>query len=132
MFQCVPSVDCISVNNTNSEQSANRGVIWDQEIYDTWSYNQDRTFFHTFETEDCLAGLSFVDEKEAKTFLKKMNEREKNASKATKANTFGHGSVGVGGGHKHSILGGIGGFLSGHRHSSAPNQPTPPESPHHF
>jgi Wiskott-Aldrich syndrome protein len=26
---------------------ANRGVIWDQEIYDTFSYNQDRTFFHT-------------------------------------------------------------------------------------
>ena len=26
---------------------ANRGVIWDQEIYDDFSYNQDRTFFHT-------------------------------------------------------------------------------------
>ncbi|RAL59171.1 hypothetical protein DID88_006727 [Monilinia fructigena] len=103
--------------------SANRGVIWDQEIYDTWSYNQDRTFFHTFETEECLAGLSFVDEKEAKTFMKKMNDREKNASKATKANPFG----GAAPAHKHSLLGG---FFGGHRHSSAPSiQPTPPDSP---
>lgn len=103
--------------------SANRGVIWDQEIYDTWSYNQDRTFFHTFETEECLAGLSFVDEKEAKTFMKKMNDREKNASKATKANPFGDAAPV----HKHSLLGGI---FSGHRHSSAPSiQPTPPDSP---
>ncbi|CAG8976464.1 hypothetical protein HYALB_00008054 [Hymenoscyphus albidus] len=105
---------------------AQRGVIWDQEIYDTWTYNQDRTFFHTFELEDCLAGLSFVDEKEAKTFLKKMNEREKNASKATKANPFGGG--GIQGGHRHHGL--LGGLFGGHRHSSAPSiQPTPPESP---
>ncbi|TVY14044.1 Proline-rich protein LAS17, partial [Lachnellula arida] len=105
---------------------ANRGVIWDQEIYDTWSYNQDRTFFHTFETEDCLAGLSFVDEKEAKTFLKKMNDREKNASKATKANPYGGPGV-QSGGHRHGLLGGL---FGGHRHSSAPSvQTTPPESP---
>ncbi|PQE21227.1 wiskott-aldrich syndrome protein [Rutstroemia sp. NJR-2017a WRK4] len=104
--------------------STNRGVIWDQEIYDTWSYNQDRTFFHTFETEECLAGLCFADEKEARTFLKKMNDREKNASKATKANPFG-GTVAPA--HKHSLLGGI---FGGHRHASAPAiQPTPPESP---
>ncbi|KAM4064888.1 WH1 domain-containing protein [Hirsutella rhossiliensis] len=66
-----------------------RGVIWDQEIFDTWNYNQDRTFFHTFELEDCLAGLSFVDEKEAKQFKKKMDEREKNASRATRSTPFG-------------------------------------------
>ncbi|KAI6713661.1 hypothetical protein PZA11_001513 [Diplocarpon coronariae] len=101
-----------------------RGVIWDQEIYDTWSYNQDRTFFHTFETEDCLAGLSFADEKEAKQFLKKMNDREKNASKMTKSNPFGGGSQQP---TRHGILGGL---FGGHRHSSAPSvQPTPPDSP---
>ncbi|EPE26668.1 PH [Glarea lozoyensis ATCC 20868] len=107
---------------------AQRGVIWDQEIYDSWSYNQDRTFFHTFETEDCLAGLSFVDEKEAKTFLKKMNDREKNASKATKSNPFGGGG-GQTGHARHGLLGGL---FGGHRHSSAPSiqpQPTPPDSP---
>ncbi|EKD14588.1 WH1 domain-containing protein [Drepanopeziza brunnea f. sp. 'multigermtubi' MB_m1] len=103
---------------------AGRGVIWDQEIYDTWSYNQDRTFFHTFETEDCLAGLSFADEKEAKQFLKKMNDREKNASKMTKSNPFGGG---VQQPTRHGLLGG---FFGGNRHSSAPAiQPTPPDSP---
>ncbi|CAM1502133.1 Fc.00g041170.m01.CDS01 [Cosmosporella sp. VM-42] len=103
---------------------SSRGVIWDQEIFDTWHYNQDRTFFHTFELEECLAGLSFVDEKEAKQFKKKMDEREKNASRATKSAPFGGGSQPT---HKHSLLGG----LFGHRHSSAPSarSPTPPESP---
>ncbi|KAK2608685.1 hypothetical protein QQS21_002796 [Conoideocrella luteorostrata] len=94
--------------------SSNRGVIWDQEIFDTWRYSQDRTFFHTFELEDCLAGLSFVDEKEAKQFKKKMDEREKIANRATKATPFGGGSQPV---QKHSLLGG----LFGHRHSSAPS-----------
>ncbi|KAI9163386.1 Proline-rich protein LAS17 [Paramyrothecium foliicola] len=98
---------------------SSRGVIWDQEIFDTWMYNQDRTFFHTFELEECLAGLSFVDEKEAKQFKKKMDEREKNASRATRSTPFGGGAQPT---HKHSLLGG----LFGHRHSSAP---TPPESP---
>ncbi|KAH8662264.1 hypothetical protein BX600DRAFT_513116 [Xylariales sp. PMI_506] len=102
--------------------SAGRGVIWDQEIFDTWSYNQDRTFFHTFELEDCLAGLSFVDEKEAKQFKKKMDEREKNASKATRNTPFG--------GHSQPVKSGglFGSIFGGHRHSSAPT-PTPPESP---
>ncbi|KAJ9155726.1 Proline-rich protein LAS17 [Pleurostoma richardsiae] len=104
---------------------SNRGVIWDQEIFDTWNYNQDRMFFHTFELEDCLAGLSFVDEKEAKQFKKKMDEREKNASKATKATPFG-GAPQSGGGHGHKHHGILGGLFGGHRHSSAP---TPPDSP---
>ena len=112
--------------STDTKQPSNRGVIWDQEIYDQWNYNQDRTFFHTFETEQYLTGLSFADEKEAKTFLKKMVDREKNASKATKATPFG-GAGHSGGGQRHGLLGG---FFSGHRHSSAPTmQPTPPESP---
>ncbi|KAK1758560.1 putative WH1 domain-containing protein [Echria macrotheca] len=102
--------------------AGNRGVIWDQEIYDTWNYNQDRVFFHTFELEDCLAGLSFVDEKEAKQFLKKMNDREKNASKATQKTPFGGAPAASH--HKHHGL--LGGIFGGHRHSSAP---TPPESP---
>ena len=38
------------------EKPSNRGVIWDQEIYDNFAYNQDRTFFHSFELEECLAG----------------------------------------------------------------------------
>ncbi|KAK8020357.1 hypothetical protein PG990_005495 [Apiospora arundinis] len=96
-----------------------RGVIWDQEIFDTWSYNQDRTFFHTFELEECLAGLSFVDEKEAKQFKKKMDEREKNASKATRNTPFGGSNQAQPA--KHGLFGGI---FGGHRHSSAPTPPS--------
>ncbi|KAL6410350.1 component of actin cortical patches LAS17 [Ilyonectria robusta] len=100
---------------------SNRGVIWDQEIFDTWSYNQDRTFFHTFELEECLAALSFIDEKEAKQFKKKMDEREKNATRSTRSTPFGGGAQPT---HKHGLLGG----LFGHRHSSAPSQA--PQEPH--
>ncbi|KIX10641.1 uncharacterized protein Z518_01725 [Rhinocladiella mackenziei CBS 650.93] len=110
---------------------ANRGVIWDQEIYDTFQYNQDRTFFHSFELEQCMAGLSFVDEREARQFKKKMDEREKNASKHTKAQPFasvaGGGQVFVpGSSHKHHSR--VGNFLRGHRHSSSPVQLQQPQS----
>ncbi|KAI9779197.1 MAG: hypothetical protein M1816_003654 [Peltula sp. TS41687] len=113
---------------------SNRGVIWDQEIYDGFSYNQDRTFFHSFELEECLAALSFVDEKEAKQFKKKIDEREKNASKATKANPFRHQSGGpVQDGHtvgtrKTSLLGGITNLLHSHR-TPSPSNPVPPVEP---
>ena len=108
-------------------QPQSRGVIWDQEIYDTFSYNQDRVFFHTFELEDCLAGLSFADEKEAKTFKKKLDDREKNAHKNTKnkpfsasAGTSAPAANGKGGGHGHGLLG----RLTGRdRHSSSPGPP---------
>ncbi|KAH9235199.1 hypothetical protein K456DRAFT_1834518 [Colletotrichum gloeosporioides 23] len=100
--------------------SANRGVIWDQEIFESWSYNQDRTYFHSFEIEECLAGLSFMDEKEAKQFKKKMDDRERNASRGTRATPFGGAAQSHP--HKHGLLGG----LFGSRHASAP---TPPDSP---
>lgn len=110
-------------------QPSNRGVLWDQEIYDTFSYNQDRTFFHSFELENCAGGLSFVDEREAKQFKKKMDEREKNASKSTKATIFGSGgrpplNAGANG-KSHGLLGGIGNLLHGHRSSSAPSVQMP-------
>ncbi|EAT85313.2 hypothetical protein SNOG_07847 [Parastagonospora nodorum SN15] len=110
---------------TDDMQAANRGVIWDQEIYDTFSYNQDRVFFHTFELEDCLAALSFADEKEAKTFKKKLDDREKNAHKNTKNKPFGaaagtsRGPATNGKSSGHGLLGG----LFGHRNSSASAQP---------
>ncbi|PYH97659.1 WH1-domain-containing protein [Aspergillus ellipticus CBS 707.79] len=114
---------------------ANRGVIWDQEIYDNFSYNQDRTFFHSFELEDCPAGLSFADEKEAKTFIKKVHEREKHASKETRqtpfASTRGQGPAPVVNG-KSGVGRSLFGSLLGHRSSSAshgPSQVTPAELP---
>ncbi|KAG8629520.1 hypothetical protein KVT40_003385 [Elsinoe batatas] len=106
--------------------SGNRGVIWDQEIYDTFQYNQDRTFFHSFELEQCLAGLSFVDEKEAKQFKKKMDEREKNAHKNTRNKPFGsavksdYDPNSTSGGKSRF---GISSLLPGHRNSSASQQP---------
>ncbi|KAK2745549.1 hypothetical protein FQN57_003674 [Myotisia sp. PD_48] len=103
---------------------AGRGTLWDQEIYDGFSYNQDRTFFHTFELEECLAGLSFADEKEAKTFKKKVQERESHASKETKATPFstlrGQAPVPVSNGKSQSRFGRL---LHGHRSSSAPTSP---------
>ncbi|KAJ5887482.1 hypothetical protein N7495_007523 [Penicillium taxi] len=103
-----------------------KGVIWDQEIYDNFAYNQDRTFFHTFELEDCPAGLSFADEKEAKTFIKKVQEREKHASKDTIKTPFasirGQGPAPVANGKAgRSIFGSL-------LHRSATNA-TPPPAP---
>ncbi|CAI7649952.1 unnamed protein product [Penicillium glandicola] len=107
---------------------AGRGVIWDQEIYDNFAYNQDRTFFHTFELEACPAGLSFVDEKEAKTFIKKVHEREKHASKETTKTPFasprGQGPAPVTNGKVGRSL--FGSLL--HRSSAAPSAP-PPTAP---
>src|SRR5690606_30669837 len=74
--------------------------------------------------EQCLAGLCFVDEKEAKQFLKKMNDREKSASKATLKTPFGGAAPTSHHKHHHGLFGGL---FGGHRHSSAP---TPPDSPH--
>lgn len=112
----------------NNQQVTKRGVLWDQEIYDPFYYNQDRTFFHSFELEGCLAGLSFMDEKEAKQFKKKMDERENNASKQTKLTPFQGLSPGLqpSGGHQtqgraHGLFGGISSLLSGQRSSSAPH-----------
>lgn len=109
-------------------------MVWDQEIYDPFYYNQDRTFFHSFEIEDCLVGFSFVDEKEAKQFKKKMDDREKNASKGTKSTPFqGSGAQPVGGGvangKSHHRFGVIGSLLHGQRSSSAPHVPQPQPQP---
>ena len=66
--------------------SGHRGVIWDQELYVNFEYNQDRTFLHTFELDDCYAGLLFEDLNEASHFLKRVQKREKYGSKKTLTN----------------------------------------------
>ena len=63
-----------------------RGVIWDQEVYVDFGYNQDRTFFHTFEIEECLVGLLFEDTSDASHFYKRMIKRHKHGSKQTNNN----------------------------------------------
>ncbi|VVT56783.1 uncharacterized protein SAPINGB_P005270 [Magnusiomyces paraingens] len=62
---------------------SSRGVLWDQELYVDFQYHQDRSFFHSFELEECYAGFLFADESEAATFFKKVQHKEKHASKAT-------------------------------------------------
>ena len=49
---------------------------------------QHGPLFHTFETEVCAAGFQFAADGEARQFLKKMNERDKIASKATHETLF--------------------------------------------
>ncbi|KAK6198586.1 uncharacterized protein RJT21DRAFT_122164 [Scheffersomyces amazonensis] len=61
----------------------NRGVIWDQELYVNFEYNQDRKFFHSFEIEECLVGLLFEDSTEAAHFYKRVTTRQKHGSKQT-------------------------------------------------
>ena len=63
-----------------------RGVIWDQELYVDFAYHQDRTFFHTFEIEECMVGLLFEDTLEASRFFNKVTNRQKYASKETAGN----------------------------------------------
>ena len=76
-----------------------------------------------------------MDEKEAKTFKKKMDEREKHASKSTKATPFQGSGLGLapGGGltngKSHSRLGGLTSLLHGQRSSSAPSVPQPQPQP---
>lgn len=48
-------------------------ILWDQELWKGFQYNQDRTFFHSFEVEGYLMGLSFADESEAQGFYKKVS-----------------------------------------------------------
>ncbi|KAI5967585.1 hypothetical protein CANMA_003019 [Candida margitis] len=63
-----------------------RGVLWDQELYVDFEYNQDRKYFHTFEIEDCLVGLLFEDTNDASHFYKRVTHRQKHGSSATVKN----------------------------------------------
>ncbi|CDZ96193.1 Actin regulatory protein (Wiskott-Aldrich syndrome protein) [Phaffia rhodozyma] len=56
-----------------------RGVIWEHELpsSSTWSYNQDRGFFHTFPSEDTNVAFVFADEGEAGEMYKKVHARGK-------------------------------------------------------
>lgn len=55
----------------------NQGILWDQELYDGFHYNQDRTFFHSFELPECMGAFSFAEEREAGNFFAKVESRQK-------------------------------------------------------
>jgi hypothetical protein len=44
-------------------------VALSQELYENFNYESTKEFFHTFEMDDCVAGLSFADNTEAAHFL---------------------------------------------------------------
>ncbi|BGP51144.1 hypothetical protein JCM10450v2_007073 [Rhodotorula kratochvilovae] len=59
-----------------------RGVIWQHGVVEDMAYYQDRTFFHTFPSDDCMIGIAFSSESEAAELFKKISLRHKYAAKA--------------------------------------------------
>jgi hypothetical protein len=54
--------------------------VFSQELYQNFEYAKPRGFFHTFEMDDCVAGLSFADESDANDFYLKVIECKKGPS----------------------------------------------------
>ncbi|KAI8639555.1 hypothetical protein BD408DRAFT_421139 [Parasitella parasitica] len=54
----------------------NRGVIWEQELYIGFGYTKECSFLHSFQTDDCLAGILFVHQGEADDFYNKVLNRD--------------------------------------------------------
>ncbi|CAG8654452.1 8656_t:CDS:2, partial [Diversispora eburnea] len=52
----------------------NRGVLWEQELYEGFLYYKERNFFHTFEIDNYLAAFSFANENEADVFHSKVKK----------------------------------------------------------
>ncbi|KAJ7117295.1 hypothetical protein C8R46DRAFT_1152471 [Mycena filopes] len=54
-----------------------RGVIWEHELYNTFEYNQTELSFIRFPPMfECMIGFVFADEREAKTFWKKVTSKK--------------------------------------------------------
>ncbi|CAO0794284.1 unnamed protein product [Mucor circinelloides] len=75
------------------DMETNRGVIWEQELYIGFHYSKDCPFLHSFETDDCLAGILFVDQGEADVFYDKVLNRDSIKLKDSR-NTLKSGDVG--------------------------------------
>lgn len=43
-------------------------LLWEQELYSDFLYKDPRPYFHTFESDECPAGLNFANEDEARSF----------------------------------------------------------------
>nr|XP_039251562.1 neural Wiskott-Aldrich syndrome protein-like isoform X3 [Styela clava] len=52
-------------------------MIFEQELYNQFKYATPRQYFHTFDTNDCRAGLNFADESEADHFRRTVEEKIK-------------------------------------------------------
>ncbi|WAR63649.1 hypothetical protein PtB15_17B250 [Puccinia triticina] len=71
--------------------SGTRGTIWEHEVYEDgpgrpghghFGYHQERTFWHTFQGDDCMIAFVFVNEDEASAIHKKVINRSKYTSKS--------------------------------------------------
>ncbi|KAG8853843.1 hypothetical protein FRB96_007983 [Tulasnella sp. 330] len=54
-----------------------RGITWEHEVYDGFTYFQDRPFLHSFPGDECMIGFVFSDEKEANLLFQKFQKRSK-------------------------------------------------------
>ena len=52
-----------------------RTLVFDQELYNEMVYRTPDEMFHTFEADNCVAGLSFLSSDEAQTFKLALEER---------------------------------------------------------
>ena len=43
-------------------------MVFEQQLYENFVYEKPETFFHTFETDEYIAGLSFASNNEANKF----------------------------------------------------------------
>ncbi|KAH9808031.1 hypothetical protein DFH28DRAFT_936861 [Melampsora americana] len=66
-----------------------RGTIWEHELYKdglghpgkgVFGYLQERTFWHTFQGDECMIAFAFLNEDEASTIYKQVINRSKYAS----------------------------------------------------
>ncbi|KAF7324836.1 hypothetical protein MKEN_00525500 [Mycena kentingensis (nom. inval.)] len=55
-----------------------RGVIWEHELYDGLQYQPDTAYLHSFPGDDCMIAFVFADEREGKSFWKKVTTRKEN------------------------------------------------------
>jgi hypothetical protein len=60
--------------------TSNFGKIFEQELYYNFKYDTPKSFFHTFEVTDCVAGFSFADDEEARLFSMSVNSNLPNQS----------------------------------------------------
>ncbi|CAB4436436.1 unnamed protein product [Rhizophagus irregularis] len=77
-----------------------RGIIWEQELYKDFQYTEETPFFHTFALDESLAAFSFANEQEAKSFYKRVINREKLPSKSKKSQKENKNGGGFFGGKK--------------------------------
>ena len=54
----------------------NGKMVFDQELYNEMVYKASDNLFHTFEADNCVAGLSFLSADEADNFRKTVEGRQ--------------------------------------------------------